>query len=137
MAKWILRLVVLLVIVAGAAGAAAWWLRQQATTPFRGFASDEVFVDIPSGTGPRSIGARLAEAFFQAGIPLVETGTIQRREGMVSPGERELEWAVFEADLAGSAAGADLQRLKRIDQQAWAEGTRVLHVPTYFAWGRA
>lgn len=82
-------------------------------------------------------GARLAESFFQAGIPLVETGTIQRREGMVSPGERELEWAVFEADLAGSAAGADLQRLKRIDQQAWAEGTRVLHVPTYFAWGRA
>ena len=82
-------------------------------------------------------GARLAESFFQAGIPLVETGTIQRREGMVSPGERELEWAMFEADLAGSAAGADLQRLKRIDQQAWAEGTRVLHVPTYFAWGRA
>ena len=62
MAKWILRLLLLLVIVAGAAGAAAWWLRQQATTPFRGFAGDEVFVDIPSGTGPRAIGARLAEA---------------------------------------------------------------------------
>ena len=62
MAKWILRLVVLLMIVAGAAGGAAWWLRQRATTPFRGFAGDEVFVDIPSGTGPRAIGARLAEA---------------------------------------------------------------------------
>lgn len=62
MGKWILRLVVLLVVVAGAAGGAAWWLRQQAITPFRGYAGDEVFVDIPQGTGPRSIGARLAEA---------------------------------------------------------------------------
>ena len=43
MGKWILRLVVLLVAAAGAAGGAAWWLRQQAITPFQGFAGDEVF----------------------------------------------------------------------------------------------
>lgn len=62
MGKWIQRLLVLGVVVALAAGGAAWWLRQQARLPFQGYAGDEVFVDIPSGTGPRSIGARLAEA---------------------------------------------------------------------------
>lgn len=62
MGKWLLRLVVLIVIVAAAAGGAAWWLRQQALTPFQGYDGVEVFVDIPSGTGPRTIGAKLAEA---------------------------------------------------------------------------
>lgn len=62
MGRWIQRLLVLGVVVALAAGGAAWWLRQQARLPFQGYAGDEVFVDIPSGTGPRSIGARLAEA---------------------------------------------------------------------------
>jgi ubiquinone/menaquinone biosynthesis C-methylase UbiE len=82
-------------------------------------------------------GARLAETFFQAGIPLIETGTIQRGEDISATGERELEWDLLEADLAESVTYTDLQKLKRLDQQAWAAGTRALHVPTYFAWGRA
>lgn len=57
-----LRLVALLVVGALAAGGGAWWLRQQALTPFQGYAGDEVFVDIPSGMGPRSIGQKLADA---------------------------------------------------------------------------
>jgi len=83
-------------------------------------------------------GARLAETFFQAGIPLVETGSIQSREKeALSPRERELEWAVLEADLAGLIPQADIQKMKTLDEQAWARGERVLNVPTYFAWGRA
>lgn len=81
-------------------------------------------------------GARLAETFFQAGIPLVETGPIQSRGSESAPGERELEWAVLEADLAGVVPSEDIQAMKRLDEQAWVDGTRVLHVPTYFAWGR-
>lgn len=82
-------------------------------------------------------GARLAGTFFQAGIPLVETGVIQSAKEASTPGERELEWAALESDLAGSGPGVDLQKMKRLDEQAWARGERVLEVPTYFAWGRA
>lgn len=81
-------------------------------------------------------GARLAESFFRAGIELLETGTIQSGEGEASPEEWEMEWAVIEADLAGSVPGADIQRMKLLDQAARERGERVLHVPTHFAWGR-
>ena len=48
-----------------------------------------------------------------------------------------MEWAVIESDLAGTVPAADIQNMKRLDQQARARGVRVLHVPTYFAWGLA
>ena len=81
-------------------------------------------------------GARLAESFFEAGIKINETGTIQGVEKEPSPGEWEIEWAVIESDLAGFVPGEDIQKIKRLDQQARARGERVLHVPTYFAWGQ-
>ena len=82
-------------------------------------------------------GARLAESFFEAGIKINETGTIQSVEREPSPEEWEMEWAVIESDLAGKVPAADIQKMKRLDQQARARGVRVLHVPTYFAWGLA
>ena len=82
-------------------------------------------------------GARLAESFFEAGIRINETGTIQGVDRAPSPEEWEMEWAVIESDLAGTVPAADIQNMKRLDQQARARGVRVLHVPTYFAWGLA
>jgi SAM-dependent methyltransferase len=87
------------------------------------------------GANP-NFGSRLAETFFQAGIKIHETGTIQNVEKNPSVEEREMEWAVIEADLAGSVSGTEVQKMKRIDEQAWAIGERVLYVPTYFAWGQ-
>jgi ubiquinone/menaquinone biosynthesis C-methylase UbiE len=83
-----------------------------------------------------SFGSRLAETFFQAGIQIHETGTIQSVEKNPTAEEREMEWAVIEADLADSVPDAEIQKMKLIDKQAWAKGERVLHVPTYFAWGQ-
>jgi len=84
-----------------------------------------------------SLGGKLAESFFQAGIELVETGAIESGENdAFTPDERQLEWAVLEADLAGRIPHQEIQRLKTLDEQAWARGERSLHVPTYFAWGR-
>ncbi len=60
--KWLGRLALFALLLAAAAGGAAWWLRGQATTPFRAFDGEAVFVDVPPGTGPRSIGARLVAA---------------------------------------------------------------------------
>jgi SAM-dependent methyltransferase len=85
-----------------------------------------------------SLGDRLAELFHQAGIKLVETGEIegQEQEALTSA-EWEMEWAVLEHDLAGFVSRDEVQRLKKLDAQAWERGNRVLHVPTYFAWGHA
>lgn len=60
MGKWLRRLALVVVTAAVAAGGAAWWLRAEALAPYRGFDGDAVFVDVPSGSGPRAIGARLA-----------------------------------------------------------------------------
>ena len=83
------------------------------------------------------LGGRLADLFFRAGIAILETGTIQNEESDPSPQEWETEWAVIETDLAGFVTREDIHMMKRLDQQARARGERLLHVPTYFAWGRA
>ncbi len=87
------------------------------------------------GANP-SLGAHLAETFAQAGIEIVETGTLQKSTREASLEERDQEWAVIEADLTGSVPGEDLHKMKLLDAQAWERGERVLFVPTYFALGR-
>ena len=83
------------------------------------------------------LGGRLAELFHQAGIPLIETGRMQAQGQLPLPvDELHMEWAVLEADLAGLLPAPEIQRLKRLDERAWQRGERVLHVPTYFAWGQ-
>jgi SAM-dependent methyltransferase len=91
---------------------------------------------IRQGADP-GLGARLADLFFKAGIQLLETGTIQNARDEPSPEEWEIEWAVIESDLAGFVPGDEIQRMKTLDWQTRARGERKLHVPTYFAWGRA
>jgi SAM-dependent methyltransferase len=83
------------------------------------------------------LGARLGELFFRAGIQIVETGTLQGAERDPSSEDWETEWAVIKSDLAGFIPGEELRKMKRLDERARARGERELHVPTYFAWGRA
>ena len=83
------------------------------------------------------LGSRLAGLFRQAGIRLSESGTLQEGAGCLPvPAERGLEWAVLEADLEGWVPLQEIHRMKTLDEQAWERGERVLHVPTYFAWGK-
>jgi ubiquinone/menaquinone biosynthesis C-methylase UbiE len=91
---------------------------------------------VRQGANP-SFGARLAETFYQAGIQLIETGPIQSAEKKRSAEEWENEWAVIQADLAESVSGEDIQKMKALDEEARRSGERVLHVPTYFAWGKS
>lgn len=83
------------------------------------------------------LGARLADLFFRAGIQIIETGPIQGVGHDPSPEEWGTEWDVIESDLAGFIPSDELQKMKNLDQQARLRGQRILHVPTYFAWGRA
>jgi len=82
-----------------------------------------------------SLGSKLADLFFRAGIKINETGTIQSAVETPSPAEWENEWAVLESDLRGFIPGEGIQKMKTLFQQARARGARVMEVPTYFAWG--
>ena len=62
MMKWFKRLVLLAILVAIAAGAGGWWIYRQVVQPYRGYGEPEVFVDIPSGSGPNRIGEQLVDA---------------------------------------------------------------------------
>jgi ubiquinone/menaquinone biosynthesis C-methylase UbiE len=81
------------------------------------------------------LGGQLAELFHEAGINILETGTIQSPEQEPSPEQWEIEWDVIESDLRESVPKQDIQKMKSLDQKARQKGTRRLHVPTYFAWG--
>ena len=87
------------------------------------------------GANP-ALGSQLAGLFFEAGIHIVETGTIQSQGNEPSADEWEIEWDVIESDLAGWVPDADIQNMKRLDKKAREQKVRVLHVPTHFAWGR-
>ena len=55
----LIRFVFVLLLLAACAGGFLYW---RLSTPFRGFAGTEVFVDLPSGTGVSEIARRLAAA---------------------------------------------------------------------------
>jgi UPF0755 protein len=57
--RWILP--TLLIVILAAAGV-GWWFVQHLDDPYKGYSSDEVFVDIPAGAGARAIGRRLVDA---------------------------------------------------------------------------
>ncbi|HJU41829.1 MAG TPA: endolytic transglycosylase MltG [Vicinamibacterales bacterium] len=59
--RWIKRIVLLVVIGGLAAGGGAWWLYSRVIEPYRGYPDAEVFVDIPPGSSPSTIGNRLVE----------------------------------------------------------------------------
>jgi ubiquinone/menaquinone biosynthesis C-methylase UbiE len=83
-----------------------------------------------------SFGASLAETFFQAGIRLIETGPIQGGAVVKSADDWESEWAVIQSDLAGFVPEREIQKMKKLDESVREDGTRALHVPTFFAWGK-
>jgi len=91
---------------------------------------------VRQGADP-SFGSQLAETFYQAGIQLLEAGPIQSADKKRPASEWENEWAVIEADLAESVSGEYIQKMKVLDENARKNGERVLHVPTYFAWGKS
>ena len=83
-----------------------------------------------------SIGSRLADIFYQAGIKILESGKIRDRSEAITREEWENEWEVMESDLAGYVPKEELIEIKHLDEQVWKRGEYRLSVPTYFAWGQ-
>jgi UPF0755 protein len=85
MVRWIKRLFLFVVFVVLVAGGAGWWIYSQVVEPYRGYAEAEVFVDIPSGSGP----ARIGEQLVAAGV--VRDSNIFRAALMISGRARALK----------------------------------------------
>ncbi len=78
-----------------------------------------------------AVGGRLPALFAAAGLQLVDTGPLQ-----TSSPAAEGEASTLRADLSGHVPAEQLARWLAQDAAAWAAGTRRLHVPTYYAFGR-
>lgn len=87
------------------------------------------------GANP-SMGRQLAGAFASAGIQLIENGVIGGGWGALPAIEQDPEWVVLQTDLTGLIPRPDIQKMQAYDAQARQAGTRVLFVPTFYAWGR-
>ena len=97
------------------------------------------------GANP-GMGGELAELFYRAGITIIETGAIStstpvspfRAQARVplNADERANEWATLESDLTGEVSDERIQEMKVLDEAAWVNGERVLHIPTHYIWGR-
>jgi SAM-dependent methyltransferase len=84
------------------------------------------------------LGRKLRGLLEAAGLADVRFGVIggewQRQD---QAGLIESEWSMLEQDLGTTLPKGELDRLERLDREAWEAGTRVLFVPTFFGIGRA
>ncbi len=88
------------------------------------------------GANP-DIGRQLASLFAQAGLRGIEAGVLGSQwKTSFAPEELELEWKVLYSDLLDMVGETRLKALQEIDTQAWQSGTRILFVPTFYAWGQ-
>lgn len=90
---------------------------------------------IQQGVDPM-IGRRLPELFNEAGLTNISSGIMGGKLATSSSvNDIRLEWAVLLSDLDGEINEDELSKLQIEDEIAWAKGTRVLFVPTFYAWG--
>ncbi len=83
------------------------------------------------------LGRRLASLFAGAGLHKVEFGVLGGHwSDPPSPIDLDLEWKILQEDLRAIPENDQLPGLRALDKSAWAQGVRVLYVPTFYAIGR-
>jgi SAM-dependent methyltransferase len=83
------------------------------------------------------IGRKLASLFVDAGFENVNCGLVGGQWGSIPQKENlESEWEILNSDLTERYSRLELERLRKIDFEAWETGKRVLFVPTFYAYGR-
>jgi ubiquinone/menaquinone biosynthesis C-methylase UbiE len=88
---------------------------------------------IQQGADP-TIGSRLAVVFRQAGLRIVESGSLSQWQPAAVDNETfASEWEVIREDLKGLASEAELDAWMNVDDRERRLGRRLLHVPTFFA----
>lgn len=83
------------------------------------------------------MGRQLAHLFNKLGFKEIETGVLGAQWKTAEQGsDLETEWRVLRSDLVDVISGNELDNLQALDEQAMRNGSRVLYVPTFYAWGR-
>lgn len=91
---------------------------------------------LKAGADPR-MGRKLQNLFHGSGLEQIRCGVYEGSwDSKPSQEEIESEWLVLEEDLAEILKSAELRELKKHDQTAWENGSRLIYVPTFYAWGR-
>jgi ubiquinone/menaquinone biosynthesis C-methylase UbiE len=87
------------------------------------------------GANP-TVGRKLRALFTHAGLTQIQVGVLGGEwTADINDDAIQSEWKTLNADLGDSLSDEVLQHLQRIDDQAWQEGTRILYVPTFYAYG--
>lgn len=82
------------------------------------------------------MGVHLPELFSKAGLSNIQFGlTGFQNEVHEIPAWFDSEWETLTNDLHDEMADEELARLKELDRHSWEEGSRVLHIPTFYAIG--
>lgn len=109
--KWIKRLFFLVVVLAAVAAVGGWWVYQRIIEPFRGYPDAAVFVEIPNGAGPVSIGQRLVAAgvvrdawTFRAAV------LVSGRARELKAGEYRFESPLHALDVIDKLARGDVHK---------------------------
>ena len=98
----------LFVLLAFVGGGAVWWMRARVTTPYRGFSTGEVFVELAPGSSVSTIAARLAS------LGVVPDPVTFRVAARVAGAERRLQAGEYR--FADAASPMDVvSRLARGD----------------------
>lgn len=109
--RWIKRLFVLVVLAAIVLGAGGWWLYSGVIEPYRGYDAGEVFVDIPSGAGPGTIGERLVDAGVVRDVRTWRLALwISGRSRALRAGEYRFDAPLHALDVIDKIARGDVYR---------------------------
>ena len=129
MITWIKRLVVLLVLVAVIAGGGAWWMYSKLIEPYRGYPHAEVFVEIPAGSGPNTIGDRLVSAgVVRDEITYRAAVLVSGRARSLKAGEYRFDAPMHALDVINKIARGDVY--KRL--LTFREGLTILEMSQVF-----
>jgi len=89
-----------------------------------------------AGADPR-MGRKLKNLFHKICLQDVNAGVYEGNwSGVPSEEELESEWDMIKNDLQGILTNAELKELKKHDQTARQNKSRLIYVPTFYAWGR-
>jgi len=78
----------------------------------------------------------LGEQFQKAGFEGITSGILGAQWDDTRHGLPDTEWKAIRADLKPVLSDHELSRYEAVDRAAWAEGRRVLYLPTFYAFGR-